>query len=199
MTWKERLSSEAINVNLPNKLTLLRVCMIPFFVVFARMSAFWAQCVAVGIYALACVTDTLDGHIARSRNLITDFGKFMDPIADKLLVMSALVVLTAQGRMPDWACILMLAREFLVSGFRLVAVENGRVIAAGPLGKLKTVFQMVSTIALMLLVSVAGPEASPLGQGGEIFARVLMYVALALTVVSGADYIVRNRECIKDM
>ena len=91
MTWKERLSSEAINVNLPNKLTLLRVCMIPFFVVFARMSAFWAQCVAVGIYALACVTDTLDGHIARSRNLITDFGKFMDPIADKLLVMSALV------------------------------------------------------------------------------------------------------------
>ena len=125
-------------MNLPNKLTLLRVCMIPFFVVFARMGAFWAQCVAVGIYALACITDTLDGHIARSRNLITDFGKFMDPIADKLLVMSALVVLTAQGRMPDWVCILMLAREFLVSGFRLVAVENGRVIAAGPLGKLKT-------------------------------------------------------------
>ena len=186
-------------MNLPNKLTILRVCLIPFFVVFAKMGGAAMQAVAVGIYVLACVTDALDGRIARSRNLVTNFGKFMDPIADKLLVMSAMVVLTAQGRMPDWVCILMLAREFLVSGFRLVAVENGRVIAAGPLGKLKTVFQMVSTIALMLLVSVAGPEASPLGQGGEIFARVLMYVALALTVVSGADYIVKNWDCIKDM
>ena len=184
-------------MNLPNRLTLLRVCMIPFFVVFARMGAFWAQCVAVGIYALACITDALDGHIARSRNLITDFGKFMDPIADKLLVMSALVVLTAQGRMPDWVCILMLAREFIVSGFRLVAVEGGRVIAAGPLGKLKTVFQMLSTIALMLLVPVEG--AASLGRGGMIAANVLLYIALALTVISGADYIIRNRMCIKDM
>ena len=185
-------------MNLPNKLTLLRVCMIPFFVVFARMNAFWAQCVAVGIYALACITDTLDGRIARSRNLITDFGKFMDPIADKLLVMSALIVLTAQGRMPDWVCILMLAREFLVSGFRLVAVENGRVIAAGPLGKLKTVFQMIATIALMLLAPVAG-EQPLLGSVGQTLANVLMYIALALTVVSGADYLIRNRDCIKDM
>ena len=185
-------------MNLPNKLTLLRVCMIPFFVVFARMDAFWAQCVAVGIYALACITDTLDGYIARSRNLITDFGKFMDPIADKLLVMSALIVLTAQGRMPDWVCILMLAREFLVSGFRLVAVENGRVIAAGPLGKLKTVFQMTATIALLLLTPSADGFAL-LGQVGVVAANVLLYIALALTIVSGADYIIRNRDCIKDM
>ena len=184
-------------MNLPNKLTLLRVCMIPFFVIFARMEPFWAQCAAVGIYALACVTDALDGRIARSRNLITDFGKFMDPIADKLLVMSALIVLTAQGRMPDWACILMLAREFLVSGFRLVAVEGGRVIAAGPLGKLKTVFQMLATIALMLLVPAQG--APLLGQAGVIFANVLLYIAVALTVVSGADYLIRNRDCIRDM
>ena len=183
-------------MNLPNKLTLLRVCMIPFFVVLARMSPFWAQCAAVGVYALACVTDALDGRIARSRNLITNFGKFMDPIADKLLVMSALVVLTAQGRMPDWACILMLAREFLVSGFRLVAVENGRVIAAGPLGKLKTVFQMSATIALMLLVPLEG--APLLGQFGVVLANVLLYIALALTVISGADYLIRNRDCIKD-
>ena len=184
-------------MNLPNKLTLLRVCMIPFFVVFARMGALWAQAVAVGIYALACVTDALDGRIARSRNLITNFGKFMDPIADKLLVMSAMIVLTAQGRMPDWVCILMLGREFLVSGFRLVAVENGVVIAAGPLGKVKTVFQMLATIALMLLVPVEGEAL--LGRGGEVFANALMYIALALTVVSGADYIIRNRECIRDM
>ena len=184
-------------MNLPNRLTLLRVCMIPFFVVFARMGALWAQAVAVGIYALACVTDALDGRIARSRNLITNFGKFMDPIADKLLVMSALVVLTYQRRMPDWVCILMLAREFLVSGFRLVAVENGVVIAAGPLGKLKTVFQMIATVALMLLVSPAG--AHPLGQFGVVLANILMYIALILTVVSGADYILKNKDCIKDM
>lgn len=184
-------------MNLPNKLTMLRVCMIPFFVVFARMNAFWAQCVAVGVYGLACLTDLFDGRIARSRNLVTNFGKFMDPIADKLLVMSALIVLTAQRRMPDWVCILMLAREFLVSGFRLVAVENGVVIAAGPLGKLKTVFQMAATIALMLLVPVDG--FALLGQAGIVIANVLMFIALALTVVSGADYILRNRECIKDM
>ena len=184
-------------MNLPNKLTLLRVCMIPLFVILARMSPFWAQCAAVGVYALACVTDALDGRIARSRNLITNFGKFMDPIADKLLVMSALIVLTAQGRMPDWVCIVMLAREFLVSGFRLVAVENGVVIAAGPLGKVKTVLQMLSTIALLLLAPADG--APILGTGGVVFANVLMYLALALTVVSGADYIIRNRDCIKDM
>ena len=183
-------------MNLPNKLTLLRVCMIPFFVVFARMDAFWAQCVAVAVYGIACLTDMLDGRIARARNLITNFGKFMDPIADKLLVMSALIVLTAQGRMPDWVCILLMAREFLVSGFRLVAVENGRVIAAGPLGKLKTVFQMSATMALMLLVPLEGQAL--LGQAGVIFANVLLYIALALTVISGADYLIRNRDCIKD-
>ena len=184
-------------MNLPNKLTLMRVCLIPFFVVFARMGGFGMQLVAVAIYVLACVTDALDGHIARSRNLITNFGKFMDPIADKLLVMSAMIVLTAQGRMPDWVCIVMLAREFLVSGFRLVAVESGVVIAAGPLGKIKTVLQMLSTLALMLLVPVEG--AAILGQGGVLLANILMYLALAMTVVSGADYIVRNRACIREM
>ena len=201
-------------MNLPNRLTLFRMILIPAAVLVylfpyaqfgielqtfsfgaVRLSAVNIICLA--IYAVAALTDYLDGRIARSRNLVTNFGKFMDPIADKLLVMSALIVLTAQGRMPDWVCILMLAREFLVSGFRLVAVENGRVIAAGPLGKLKTVFQMVATIALMLLVPVEG--APLLGNGGVIFANVLMYIALALTVVSGADYLWRNRDCIKDM
>jgi len=182
-------------MNLPNKLTMLRILLIPFFVVFAKLEGLGMQLVAVAIYIVACVTDAMDGRIARSRNLVTNFGRFMDPIADKLLVMSALIVLTYQHRMPDWVCILMLAREFLVSGFRLVAVENGRVIAAGPLGKLKTVFQMVSTIALMLLVPVNGAGGGALA----VVARVLMYIALVLTVVSGADYIVRNRDCIKDM
>ena len=180
-------------MNLPNRLSMLRICMIPFFVAFALMEPLWAQCVAVAIYIAACVTDALDGHIARSRNLITNFGKFMDPIADKLLVMSALIVLVSQGRMPAWVCILMLAREFLISGFRLVAAESGRVIAAGSLGKVKTVFQMLSTIALMLLVPVAG---EPILSAGEIVANALMYVALFFTVWSGADYILRNRDCL---
>ena len=184
-------------MNLPNKLTILRVLLIPVFVVLAKLPGFAAQVVAVLVYILACITDAMDGRIARSRGLVTNFGKFMDPIADKLLVMAALVVLTYQRRMPDWVCIIMLAREFLVSGFRLVAVENGRVIAAGPLGKLKTVFQMLATIALMLLLTEDGDL--PLGQFGVVFANVLMYIALVLTVVSGADYIIKNRDCIKDM
>ena len=184
-------------MNLPNRLTIIRICLIPFFVIFAKMDGLAMQIVAVLIYIAACVTDAMDGRIARARNMVTDFGKFMDPIADKLLVMSALVVLTYQHRMPDWVCILMLAREFLVSGLRLVAVENGRVIAAGTLGKLKTVFQMISTIALMLLVDRGG--AHLLGGFGYALANVLMYIALVLTVVSGADYIVRNRDCIRNM
>ena len=181
-------------MNLPNRLTLLRVCMIPFFVVFAKLPGMTFQIIAVVIYVLACATDALDGHIARSRHLITNFGKFMDPIADKLLVMSAMIVLTAQGRMPDWVCILMLAREFLVSGFRLVAVENGTVIAAGMLGKIKTVLQMLSTIALMLFVPLDAPPTTL-----SYIAWALMYAACVMTVWSGADYIVRNRDCIRDM
>lgn len=184
-------------MNLPNKLTMLRVLMIPLFVIFALIKAQWAQYVAVLIYVLACVTDTLDGRIARSRNLVTDFGKFADPIADKLLVMSALIVLVDSHRMPAWVCIVMLAREFIISGFRLVAAGGGKVIAAGRLGKLKTVFQMAATIALMLLVPVAG--APWWGTFGVVLANVLMYIAVVLTVVSGAEYIVKNFSCIKDM
>ena len=141
-------------MNLPNKLTMLRILMIPIFVVFAVMKLQWAQYVALLIYILACLTDLADGKIARKRNLVTNFGKFADPIADKMLVMAALVVLVESGRMPGWICIVMLAREFIISGFRLVAAGGGKVIAAGQLGKLKTVFQMSCTIALMLCVPV---------------------------------------------
>ena len=183
-------------MNLPNKLTMLRVLMIPVFVVFALIGAQWAQYVALLVYILACITDTLDGRIARGRNLVTNFGKFADPIADKLLVMSALVVLVASGRMPAWVCIVMLAREFIISGFRLVAAGSGKVIAAGNLGKLKTVFQMSATIALMLLVPVSG--APLLGQFGVVLANILMYIAVILTIVSGVDYIVKNFDCISD-
>ena len=114
-------------MNLPNKLTILRACMIPVFVVLALQTPLWAQIAAAAVFALASFTDYLDGHIARKHNLVTNFGKFMDPIADKLLVMSAFVVLVGQGRMPSWACIIVLGREFVISGFRLVAADAGRV------------------------------------------------------------------------
>lgn len=184
-------------MNLPNKLTMLRIIMIPVFVVFALMNVQWAQYAALVIYILACFTDRLDGKIARARNLVTDFGKFADPIADKLLVMSALVVLVASNRMPAWICIVMLAREFIISGFRLVAAGGGKVIAAGKLGKLKTVFQMSATIALMLFVPVSG--APLIGEFGVVLAKVLMYIAAALTIISGAEYIIKNFDCISDM
>ena len=184
-------------MNLPNKLTMLRICMIPVFVVFALIQAQWAQYVALLIYILACLTDLLDGKIARKHNLVTDFGKFADPIADKLLVMSALIILVESHRMASWVCIVMLAREFIISGFRLVAAGGGKVIAAGQLGKLKTVFQMSSTIALMLLVPVAG--APLLGNFGVILANVLTYIAAILTIVSGAEYIIKNFNCISNM
>ena len=177
-------------MNIPNKLTILRILLIPFFVIFAKMGSFGMQAVAVAIYILACVTDTLDGRIARSRGLVTNFGKFMDPIADKLLVMSAMVVLTYQRRMPDWVCILMLAREFLVSGFRLVAVENGRVIAAGPLGKLKTVFQLVGTSLIFLGNPIASNFNIPLGQ-------ILVYISTLLSIWSCFEYIYKNKELLR--
>lgn len=180
-------------MNLPNKLSMLRILMIPVFVILALMNAPAAQYAAVGVFVLAAITDALDGHIARKNGLVTNFGKFIDPIADKLLVMSALIVLVERGRMPGWVCIVMLAREFAISGFRLVAAGTGKVIAAGILGKIKTVTQMIAVIAL-LLTAIDGVFA-PLGS----FADVAMYVSAFMTVWSGADYIIKNFNCIRDM
>lgn len=167
--------------------------MIPVFVILALMNAPAAQYAAVGVFVLAAITDALDGHIARKNGLVTNFGKFIDPIADKLLVMSALIVLVERGRMPGWVCIVMLAREFAISGFRLVAAGTGKVIAAGILGKIKTVTQMIAVIAL-LLTAIDGVFA-PLGA----FADIAMYVSAFMTVWSGADYIIKNFNCIRDM
>ena len=180
-------------MNLPNKLSMLRILMIPVFVILALMNAPAAQYAAVGVFVLASITDALDGHIARKNGLVTNFGKFIDPIADKLLVMSALIVLVERGRMPGWVCIVMLAREFAISGFRLVAAGTGKVIAAGILGKIKTVTQMIAVIAL-LLTAIDGVFA-PLGT----FADVAMYISAFMTVWSGADYIIKNFNCIRDM
>ena len=184
-------------MNLPNKLTLIRICMVPVFVVFAVIPGMVWQLLAALIFVAACLTDTFDGKIARSQNLVTNFGKFADPIADKLLVMSAMVVLVSQSRMPAWVCILMLAREFIISGLRLVIVSaDGQVVAAGMLGKIKTVIQMVSLVMLLVLVPLEGDGI--LGFFGVVMAYIAMYLALIMTVISGVGYLIDNFKYIKD-
>lgn len=191
-----------MKINLPNKLTLIRIAMIPVFVVLMYFTNLWCQLAAAAVFISASVTDYLDGNIARKNNLVTNFGKFADPIADKMLVMSAFVMLVAQGRMPAWVCIIFLAREFTVSGFRLVAAGGGKVIAAGMLGKIKTVTQMIAAVMLILFVPCSGEMDAMLGwlgDVGQLIANIMMYVMTVMTVWSGADYIYKNRHFIKDM
>ena len=178
-------------MNLPNKLTIMRVILIPFFVFFLLSPYFpaYGNYIAVAIFIVASLTDMLDGKIARKYNLVTNFGKFMDPLADKLLVCSAMICLIELDRLAAWIVIVIIAREFLISGFRLVASDNGVVIAASYWGKFKTTFQMLMVIVLILDIQM--PFFLILG-------TVLTYVALILTVVSLIDYIVKNKDVLKD-
>ena len=177
---------------------MLRIILVPVFVVFLSIDKTWCQWTALAIFIGASLTDLLDGRIARSRNMITDFGKFMDPIADKLLVMSALIVLVSQLRMPAWVCLVMLAREFIVSGFRLVASTKGKVIAAGIWGKLKTVSQMIYIPMAIVLIPVKELHHT-LHSIWDILTQVMMYISAALALWSGFLYIWENREYMRDM
>lgn len=178
-------------MNLPNKLTIMRVILIPFFVFFLLSPYFpaYGNYIAVAIFIVASLTDMLDGKIARKYNLVTNFGKFMDPLADKLLVCSAMICLIELDRLAAWIVIVIIAREFIISGFRLVASDNGVVIAASYWGKFKTTFRMLMVIVLILDIQM------PFFQ---ILGTVLTYVALILTVVSLIDYIVKNKDVLKD-
>ena len=178
-------------MNLPNKLTIMRVILIPFFVFFLLSPYFpaYGNYIAVAIFIVASLTDMLDGKIARKYNLVTNFGKFMDPLADKLLVCSAMICMIELDRLAAWIVIVIIAREFIISGFRLVASDNGVVIAASYWGKFKTTFQMLMVIVLILDIQM------PFFQ---ILGTVLTYVALILTVVSLIDYIVKNKDVLKD-
>lgn len=167
-------------MNLPNKLTLLRMALVPVYLVLLSMGMDWA---ALVVFAAASLTDMLDGKIARKYGLITNFGKFMDPIADKLLTHTAFILLCALGRLHVVACIIFIAREFVVSGLRLVAVEQGHVIAAGMSGKIKTVLQML--LAMLLTVI----PASLLGD-------VLAFAAAAMTLYSMVEYVWQNRQVL---
>ena len=179
-----------MHMNLPNKLTILRVLMIPFFVLFMLMDITGAadKWIAVALFVAASLTDFLDGYIARKYNLVSNFGKFMDPLADKLLVSAAMICLVEMGRLPAWVVIVIISREFIISGFRLVASDNGVVIAASYWGKFKTVFQMAMIIALIC----------NLGGIFGILETVLVWISLILTVVSLVDYVVKNINVLKD-
>lgn len=177
-------------MNLPNKLTISRVIMVPLYLVF-QLFDFWpgtTRWIALAIFIIASVTDLLDGKIARKYNLVTNFGKFMDPLADKLLVSAALICLTYLDRLSPWIVVLIIAREFIISGFRLIAADNGVVIAASYWGKFKTVFQMV--MIGFLIADINHPVM-------RMITVILTVIATVLTIVSLIDYIVKNKDVLK--
>ena len=179
-------------MNLPNKLTLFRIILIPFFVffLFTECVGEAGKYIALGIFAVASLTDLLDGKIARKYNLVTNFGKFMDPIADKLLVSSALISFVGLNRLKAWIVIILIAREFIISGFRLVASDSGIVLAASWWGKFKTAFQMI--MCILLIINIQNNVFT-------VINNVLIYISLALSVISLADYLIKNRKVISDM
>ena len=177
-----------MKMNLPNKLTILRVLMIPFFVFFMLVDfGYPGRIAALVLFCAASFTDFLDGFIARKYHLVTNFGKFMDPLADKLLVCSALICFVGKGELAAWIVIIIMAREFIISGFRLVASDNGVVIAANIWGKLKTVSQMIMIILIILDLEALC-----------VLKNIFIYLALALTVISLEEYIRQNIRVLKE-
>lgn len=176
-------------MNLPNKLTVARIIFIPFFVLFV-LNTKWlngnSKYIACAIFCIASMTDWFDGKIARKRGLVTNFGKFMDPLADKLLVCSALICLMSINKLPAWVVLIIIAREFIISGFRLVASDAGIVIAANYWGKFKTASQMVMIILLII----------DFGGVWHMTAIAIMYIAVALTIISLVEYIAKNKEVL---
>lgn len=179
-------------MNLPNKLTVLRVIMIPFFVGFMMMDQPMFYWLALAVFCVASLTDLLDGKIARKYNLVTNFGKFMDPLADKLLVSAALVCLVETKSLASWMVIVIISREFIISGFRLIAADNGVVIAASYWGKFKTVFQMAMII--LLIMQLAGVQS----QIFSVITLIVVWISLILTVVSLVDYLVKNKSVLSE-
>ena len=175
-------------MNLPNKLSLTRMALIPLMVALMYPNNIICNLLAAAVFGAAAFTDYLDGHIARKQGIVTDFGKFIDPVADKLLNLSAMIMLIHLHLMPAWMVIVILARELCVDGLRMVAVGNGQVIAAGQLGKIKTVSQIVLVLWLMLL-------RRPVS--GNVLSLLLALWVVAITLWSGIDYFVKNGSCLK--
>ena len=177
-------------MNLPNKITILRVCMIPFFLFFLLSPSIpYSKYIAAVIFIVAALSDAVDGHIARKYNLITNFGKFIDPLADKLLVCSALICFVELRLVPAWIIIIIISREFIISGFRLVASDKGVVIAASYWGKVKKTTQMVMSVLLILNFN---------GSIFNILEQIFIYLSLILTIVSLVDYLWKNKEVLQE-
>ena len=177
-------------MNLPNKLTIVRVCLIPFFVaalLFDHGNNYTMRIVANVLFIIASLTDQFDGKIARKYNMVTNFGKFMDPLADKLLVCSALICLIELGQLAAWVVIVIISREFIISGFRLVAADNGVVIAASYWGKFKTTFQMIAVILLIFDIPAL-----------RMVANITVVIAVALTIISLVDYVAKNYKILTE-
>lgn len=169
-------------MNLANKITLFRVILIPIFMFFLLSNISNGQYIAAAIFIIASLTDTLDGYIARSRNQVTNFGKFMDPLADKLLVSAALISLVELKRVPAWMVVVIIAREFAITGLRVIAASEGVTIAASSLGKIKTITQLVAVIAILFNI--------------HPFDTIMLYTAVFFTILSGIDYIRKNKKVL---
>ena len=173
-------------MNLPNKLTLLRIVLILPFLLVLYLDVPGAAYIALAIFIIASLTDMLDGQIARKRNLITDFGKFADPLADKMLVTAAMLWFVEIGQMPAWALLIVIVREFAVSGLRMVASDKGRVIAAGWSGKVKTASTMVCIVLMFLPIP-------------QVLNTVCVAVIVVTTIYSGVEYFMKNKDCLSEM
>lgn len=177
-------------MNLANKLTMIRMILVPVFLIFSLVDTMTGHIIALSIFVIASLTDKLDGYIARKYNQITDFGKFMDPLADKLLVTCALIILVEKNIFPSWIVVVIIAREFIVSGLRTLAASQGVVIAASQWGKLKTVLQMTAIIMALLSLIVS---ASWL----KVLTTITIYLAVIATIFSGVDYFVKGKHVLK--
>lgn len=175
-------------MNTANKITLIRIAMVPLFIVLYKIPGALCHWLAAATFVIAAITDGVDGYVARHYNQVTNFGKFIDPLADKLLVTAALICFVADGSVPDWVTVIILAREFMVTSLRTVAVTQNVVIAASIWGKLKTVVQIILVVAVLVL------PAHPVL---DALKTVLVYAAMIITVLSGVDYMWKNRTCIK--
>lgn len=174
-------------MNIANKITIFRVLLVPLFLIVLYSNLDNSQIIAGIIFIIASLTDTLDGYLARSRNLVTDFGKFVDPLADKILVAAALISLVDLGKIPGWIVVIIIAREFTITGFRTIAVSNGVTIAASPLGKFKTITQLLAII--LILFNNFPFDSVPMD-------KIMLYLALIFTVLSGIDYIFKNKNVL---
>ena len=179
-------------MNTANKITLLRVVLVPLFMALFLVESTLCRILALAVFIIASITDAVDGYIARNYNQVTNFGKFVDPLADKMLTTAAFVILVSYDRMSVWALMIVLAREFMVSGIRSMAAADGKVIAASMWGKLKTVSQMVAIIAAIILLLPFFPQTA-----AEIITDILVWLSVVFTVISGADYLIQNRSVLK--